>query len=266
VDGVKIAVAVLPDALDPGAALPPGDPTGVPPLVVDEEPTGLLETECEGDPAGGLDTAGDPEGLGVGAGKGGETVVTGASTGAAAGVADVGVGVAFVGAGVEAAGALAGAFEVCGDNAGEETGPPKDVKGAPAAAHWLMGGVLTLQAPGRAKAFVRLIGSPRLLLPDRTWQRQSTLVETIEESAVQQSLPGFVSLLLVVTKLKHGDKLVIALVQSEEDEEEGEGACATAPTAIKTATKAKPHAFFPILKQKPLIPYTQYGRGRFFIW
>lgn len=35
-------------------------------------------------------------------GKGGEIVVTGASTGAATGVADVGVGVAFVGAGVEA--------------------------------------------------------------------------------------------------------------------------------------------------------------------
>lgn len=249
-DGVKIVGAVLPDGLDPG------DPAG--PLVVGEEPEGLLETECKGDPAGvvdtsgGVDTSGDPERLGVGAGRGGETVVTGASTGAAAGVADVGVGVAFVGARVEAEGALAGVFEVCGDNAGEEAGTPKDVEGAPAAAHWLMGGVLTLQAPGRAKAFVRLIGSPRLLLPDRTWQRQSTLVETIEESAVQQSLPGFVSLLLVVTKLKHGDKLVIALVQSEEDEEEGEGACATAPTAIKTVTKAKPHAFFPILKQKPL--------------
>ena len=113
-----------------------------------------------------------------------------------------------------------------------------------------MGGVLTLQAPGRAKAFVRLIGRPRLLLPDRTWHRHSTFVETIAESAVQQSLPGFVSLLLVITKLKHGDKLVIALEQSED--EEGEGAFATTPTAIKIAIKERPHAFFPILKQKPL--------------
>lgn len=233
---MKTNVAVLSDLLDPGVSAP-GVP-GAGPRVV-----GLLETECEGDPTG------YPEGGGVEAGRGGETAVTaGASTGAGAGVADVGVVVAFVGARIEPAGALAGVFEVCGDNAGEETGTPEDVKGAPAAAHWLMGGVLTLQAPGRAKAFVRLIGNPRLLLPDRTWQRQSTLVETIAESAVQQSLPGFVSLLFVVTKLKHGDKLVIALVQSEEDEEVGEGACASAPTAIKTATKAKPHAFFPILE------------------
>lgn len=72
------------------------------------------------------------------------------------------------------------------------------------------------------------------------------------ESAVQQSLPGFVSLVPIITKLKHGDKLVMALVQSEEDDEEGEGACATTPTAIKTAIKARTHAFFSMLKQKPL--------------
>lgn len=44
----------------------------------------------------------------------------------------------------------------------------------------------------------------------------------------------------------------MALVQSEEDDEEGEGACATTPTAIKTAIKARTHAFFSMLKQKPL--------------
>lgn len=262
-DGVKIAAALpLPaGALAPGEFTPaPVEVAVGPPAVVGGEaeeevavgPSAGVGGEPEGDAACGLDTTGDPDGLGVGASGLGETAFTGAIAGAGAGVANDGVCVALVGAGVEAAGAFTGVVAVTGEDAGEETGAPKDAKGDPAAAHWLMGGVLTLQAPGRAKAFVRLIGRPRLLLPDRTWHRHSTFVETIAESAVQQSLPGFVSLLLVITKLKHGDKLVIALVQSEDEEEEGEGACATTPTAIKTAIKARPHAFFPILKQKPL--------------
>jgi len=262
---VKIAAAL---PLPAGArALAPGEPPAPVEVAVGGEaeeevavgpPAGVggepeeESTTGEGDAACGLDTTGDPDGLGVGASGTGETAVTGAFAGAGAGVANDGVCVALVGAGVEAAGAFTGVVAVTGEDAGEETGAPKDAKGDPAAAHWLMGGVLTLQAPGRAKAFVRLIGRPRLLLPDRTWHRHNTFVETIAESAVQQSLPGFVSLLLVITKLKHGDKLVIALVQSEDEEEEGEGACATTPTAIKTAIKARPHAFFPILKQKPL--------------
>jgi len=109
------------------------------------------EVGGESDETVGPDRGGAPDGLDAGA-DGGREDVTGAIAGTRAGVADNGAGVAFVGARVEAAGAFAGVFAVFGEDKGEEAGPVKDAIGDPAAAHWLIGGVLTLQAPGRAKA------------------------------------------------------------------------------------------------------------------
>lgn len=145
--------------------------------------------------------AGAAEGVADGEGDGAAVVGAGDEVvGAGAGVKTVEAGVFAEGAGDFAVGEAAGVMtgEAGGEAGGEEAEPAAGA--APgafpeAAEHWLIDGVLTLQALGRARARVRLIGRPSVLFVLRTWQRQSTRVETTVESAVQHSLPGVVSLL-----------------------------------------------------------------------
>jgi len=89
--------------------------------------------------------------------------------------------------------------------------------------HWLRGGVLILQAPGRARARVRLIEIPsELLVVVNSWQRQGALVLTTEARAVQQPCDG---LLLgpPCKKARHGAKLTREALQDDEEELGGDG-------------------------------------------
>ena len=83
--------------------------------------------------------------------------------------------------------------------------------------HWLGDGVVILQAPGRARARVWLIGIPReLLVVVSSWQRQAALVLTTEARAVQQPCVGVV---LFCTpgcmKARHGAKLTREALHDE---------------------------------------------------
>jgi hypothetical protein len=112
-------------------------------------------------------------------------VVVGGRATEVAGDLAVGVGLLTTGAGDE--GAAAGGLETADD------------------LHWLRGGVVTLQAPGRARARVWLIGIPRGLLVVLTiWQRQAALVLTTEARAVQQPGVGVVLLGPPCKKARHG--------------------------------------------------------------
>jgi len=105
-------------------------------------------------------------------------------------VGDLAMGVGLLTTGVGDEGAAAGGLETADD------------------LHWLRGGVVILQAPGRARARVWLIGIPRgLLVVLTSWQRQTALVLTTEARAVQQPGVGVELLGPPCKKARHGAKL-----------------------------------------------------------
>ena len=84
--------------------------------------------------------------------------------------------------------------------------------------HWLGDGVVILQAPGRARARVWLIGIPSVLLVVvSSWQRQAALVLTTEARAVQQPGVGVVLFCPPCKKVRHGAKLAREVVHDELD-------------------------------------------------
>ena len=102
-----------------------------------------------------------------------------------------------------------------------------------------MGGVRTLQAPGKARAWVWLIVTPNEDPPPlRTWHRHCGCDLTTLESCVQHPEEGVEE--FPVMKFRHGDRFTNALVQLD--------CCALAPTHIMLmiiTTKTTPISIFP---------------------
>jgi len=98
--------------------------------------------------------------------------------------------------------------------------------------HWVREGVVILQAPGRVRARVwligitwgmLLIGIPRGLLEVvNSWQTQTALLSTAEARAVQQPCVGVVLLAPPCKKPTHGVKLARE-APHDDDEELGDG-------------------------------------------
>lgn len=129
-------------------------------------------------------------------------VVVGGSAAEVAGAGDLALGVGLLttgdGDGDGAEGAAAGGFETADE------------------LHWLRGGVVILQAPGRERARVWFTEIPKeLLVVVTSWQRQAALVLTTEAREVQQPFVGLLLLAPPCKKLRHGDKLANGAVHDE---------------------------------------------------